>query len=211
MVITHHGGQCFKVSFGDTTVLFDPPAKASKRLEPVRFGADIVLSSLHHPDMDGGAEVGRAGQEPFVIDGPGEYDRSGVSVRGFATKSTYDGKDRLGTMYFVELEGMTLCFLGALSETTLPQEAREALDEVDILFVPIGGEGVLEPSDAQKIAVMLEPHVVIPMHYEGIGRKGVLGEFQKEAEAKGAAEEKLTLKKKDVTALSGAIMALKKV
>ena len=137
MVITHHGGQCFKVTFGDTTLLFDPPTKDSKALTSVKFGADVVLVSKQHPDFNGITTAARAGNEPFAITGPGAYEIKGVVVRGYQTTSGYGGTEGLNTMYVVELEGMTMVFLGALNDATLPADAREVLDEVDVLFVPI--------------------------------------------------------------------------
>ena len=47
MVITHHGGQCFKVTFGDLTLVFDPISKGSA-LSPVRFGADGDVSEVRN-------------------------------------------------------------------------------------------------------------------------------------------------------------------
>lgn len=200
MVITHHAGQCFKVSFGDTTLVFDPPSKDSK-LPSVKFGADITLISKNHPDFNGAKE------DTFVINGPGAYEKGGVAVRGYQTVSEYGGDKGLNTMYVVELEGMTLVFLGALSDGTLPADAREALDEVDILFVPIGGGGVLTAEEAHKLAVKLEANIVIPMHYEGMGDKDALKAFSKDGAEKPA--DKLTVKKKDVSARNGDIMILK--
>lgn len=200
MVITHHGGQCFKVSFGDTTLVFDPPSKDSK-LPAVKFGADITLISKLHPDFSG------AKDDSFVIAGPGAYEKNGVAIRGYQTKSEHGGPEGLNTMYVVELEGMTLVFLGALSDDNLPADAREALDEVDILFVPIGGAGVLDADKAHKLATKLEANVIIPMHYEGMGDKDALKTFCKEGAEKPT--DKLTLKKKDVSEAKGAIMVLK--
>jgi len=200
MVITHHGGQCFKVSFGDTTLLFDPPTKESK-LPAIKFGADITLVSKLHPDFNGGKK------DSFTINGPGAYEKSGVVVRGFQTKSEYGGPEGLNTMYVVELEGMTLVFLGALSDDTLPADAREALDEVDILFIPIGGDGVLDAEKAHRLATKLEASVVIPMHYEGMGDKDALKVFKKE-EGNGSVMDKLTIKKKDLAEKKGDIIVL---
>tara|TARA_B100000745_G_scaffold298180_1_gene246349 strand:- start:2497 stop:3102 length:606 start_codon:yes stop_codon:yes gene_type:complete len=199
MVITHHGGQCFKVSFGDTTLLFDPPHKDSK-LSPVRFGADITLVSKQHPDFNG------AKDDSFVVNGPGAYEKNGVAIRGYLTKSEHGGPEGLNTMYVVELEGMTLVFLGALSDDNIPADAREALDEVDILFVPIGGAGVLDADKAHKLAVKLEASVIIPMHYEGMGDKDALKVFTKEGAEKPT--DKLTIKKKDLTDKKGDIIVL---
>jgi len=211
MVITHHGGQCFKVTFGDLTLVFDPISK-SGTLPAVRFGADIALVSRNHPDMNGIEEVSFGGKEPFAIMGPGEYEKEGITVQGFLTKSEYalskGQTSAVNTMYAVKLEGMTLVHLGALSDTALPADAKEAIDEIDILFVPVGGDGVLDPAEASKLATMLEPKVVIPMHWSGMGTPKSLEQFIKEEGGESEKVEKLTLKKKDVTDKDGAIMVV---
>lgn len=212
MVITHHGGQCFKITQGDLTLVFDPISKKGT-LPAVRFGADIALSSRRHPDMNGFEEVSFNGKEPFVIDGPGEYEQSGVRVQGFMTKSQYGVAkgtlDSINTVYAVTLEGMTLVHLGALSDTVLSHEAREAIDEIDILFVPIGGDGVLSPAEASKIAVTLQPNIIIPMHYEGMGEPKSLETFLKDGAKECETVDKLTLKKKDAVEKDGAIIVIK--
>jgi L-ascorbate metabolism protein UlaG (beta-lactamase superfamily) len=140
MVITHHGGQCIKVTFGDLTLVFDPISKGAT-LPGVRFGADIALVSRNHPDMNGIEEVTYGEKKPFAITGPGEYEYSGVTVQGFLTKSEYGlakgQTEAVNTVYAVKLEGMTLVHLGALSEAVLSVGAREAIDEIDVLFVPV--------------------------------------------------------------------------
>ncbi|HYF29468.1 MAG TPA: MBL fold metallo-hydrolase [Candidatus Paceibacterota bacterium] len=212
MVITHHGAQCFKVTFGDLTLVFDPISKQGT-LPAVRFGADIALSSRNHPDMNGIEEVTFGNKEPFAITGPGEYEHSGVTIEGFLTKSQYGlpkgQMDAVNTVYAVNLEGMTLVHLGALSDPVLSHEAREAIDEIDILFVPVGGDGVLSPSEAAKLAVSLEPHIIIPMHWSGMGEDRALDAFLKESDStKTEKVEKLTLKKKDAAEKDGAIVVI---
>ncbi len=211
MVITHHGGQCFKVTFGDLTLVFDPIAKKAS-LPSVRFGADIALVSRNHPDMNGVEEVSFGGKEPFVIAGPGEYEKSGVTVQGFLTKSEYEVAKgtvhAVNTVYSVKLEGMTLVFLGALSDTTLPLEAKEGIEEIDVLFVPVGGDGVLTPAEASKLATFLEPKIIIPMHWSGMGSDKALETFIKEQGGSEERVEKLTLKKKDVAEKDGAIIVV---
>jgi L-ascorbate metabolism protein UlaG (beta-lactamase superfamily) len=211
MVITHHGGQCFKVSFGDITLAFDPVSKGAT-LPATKFGADIALVSRNHPDMNGVEEAAFGEREPFVISGPGEYERAGVTVQGFLTKSEYGlakGQDKaVNTMYAVDLEGMNLVFLGALSAKELPADAREAIDEIDILFVPVGGDGVLSPSDAHELAVKLEPHIIIPMHWSGMGAAKSLDAFLKEEGGAVEKVEKLTIKKKDALTKDGAIIVI---
>ena len=207
MVITHHGGQCFKVTLGDLTIVFGPISK-NGTLSPVRFGADIALVSRNNPDMNGVEEVTYGEKVPFVVNGPGEYERAGITIQGFLSKSKYGlGKgqeDAVNTIYSVNLEDMTLVHLGALADKTLSQEAREGMGEIDILFVPVGGGGVLTASAAHELAVSLEPKVIIPMHYDDASLKAFLKE-------EGASEtvDKLTLKKKEVAAKDGVIIVVK--
>ena len=93
------------------------------------------------------------------------------------------------------LEGMNLCFLGALGSPELPAAAKAELDDIDVLFLPVGGNDVLGHAPAYKLAVQLEPKVVVPMHYDAASLKA----FLKEAGAEGTKpEEKLTIKKKDL-------------
>jgi L-ascorbate metabolism protein UlaG (beta-lactamase superfamily) len=211
MVITHHGGQCFKVTLGDLTLVFDPIAKGGT-LPAVRFGADIALMSRNHQDMNGVSEVTFGDKVPFVISGPGEYEKEGVTVQGFLTKSEYSlpkgEKEAVNTVYSVKLEGMTLVHLGALSEVELPLAAREGIEEVDVLFVPVGGDGVLDAAEASKLATFLEPKVVIPMHWSGMGTPKSLEAFLKEEGGEAEKVDKLTIKKKDVADKDGAIIVI---
>ena len=211
MVITHHGGQCFKVTFGDLTLVFDPIAKGAT-LPPVRFGADIALVSRDHPDMNGIEEVTFGEKIPFPITGPGEYERQGVVVQGFLSESGYGlgkGQEKaLNTIYSVRLEDMTLVHLGALQSAELPGEAREGIDEIDVLFVPIGGTGVLSAATAHELAVSLEPKIIIPMHWSGIGKPASLETYLKEAGNGSEKVEKLTLKKKDLIGRDGSILVV---
>ncbi len=207
MVITHHGGQCFKVSFGDTTLAFDPISKKSK-LSPVKFGSDVAFISMHHPDFDGAEQVAHGNKQPFVVNGPGEYEVGDVTARGFGVKTTYDKKERYNTIYQVHLEGMNLVFLGALGEPDIDPKILGELGNIDILFTPIGGGDVLEVPQASKLAVKLEAKCVIPMHYD----KKALDAFLKEEGATNGAgkpQDKLTIKKKDVAEMSGEVVVLK--
>jgi L-ascorbate metabolism protein UlaG (beta-lactamase superfamily) len=204
MVISFLGGECFKVSQGDLTLAFNPPAKGSK-LAQAKFGADIALVSLDNEDFNGIDNASFGEREPFVISGAGEYEVKGVAVRGFGAPATYGGKATINTIYSVSLEGINLCFLGAQGSGDLPASAKQELDEVDILFVPVGGKDVLDRAAAYKLAVGLEAKAVIPMHYDDASLKG----FLKEAGAEGTkAIDKLTIKKKDLEGKQGEIVVL---
>lgn len=197
MIITYLGAEFVKIQFGDTILAFNPISKDSK-LKTSKFGADIVLISLNHPDMNGVDQVTFGEKKPFVVTGPGEYEVKGVFIRGLPSETGYDGEKRINTIYSVALEGMNICFLGAINNSELKSETDEAIDGVDILFVPIGGNGVLGVSEAYKLAVSLEPKIIIPIHYGDVGDKDALKLFLKEAGESPKPETKLTLKKKDL-------------
>jgi L-ascorbate metabolism protein UlaG (beta-lactamase superfamily) len=210
MIITYQGAQSFKVQFGDTVLAFDPISKESK-FKAGSFGADIALVSLNHPDMNGASQASRGEKEAFVISGPGEYEIQGIFIKGLLSSSTYpstgsgEAEKKVNTIYTVNMENMNLCFLGALGDAAIPKETKEAIDGVDILFVPIGGNGALNASEAYKFAVSLEPSIIIPMNYSDASLKT----FLKEGGDEGLkAIEKLTIKKKDLEGKEGEIVVL---
>ncbi len=207
MIITYHGVEFFKVQFGDTTIAFNPISKESKS-KTTRFFADIALVSLNDKDMNGAENLSYNGKEPFVISGPGEYEVKDVFIKGFASKSMYGGKEKINTIYSVTLENMNICFLGALSDINLSSEVKESLGDVDILFLPVGDEGVLDAKNAEKLSVEIEPKIIIPMHYND----STLKKYLKEAgEDNVKAIDKLTLKRKDLEGKEGESIVLSEV
>jgi len=209
MVISYHGAECFKISQGDITLALNPISKDSK-LKPTRFGADITLITTNHPDFNGRDQTSRGDKSSFVIDGPGEYEIKDIFIKGFLS----EGPDKkMNTIYLISFEGMNLCFLGALTNPILPDETLEAIEDVDILFVPIGvgdpakdGASTLDPVSAYKLAVSLEPSVIIPMYYQ----KTALEQFIKEGgEAKVDSLDRFVVKKKDLEDKKSEIVVLK--
>lgn len=203
MVITHHGGQAFKVSFGNTTLAFDPVSKSSK-LASTKFGSDVAFISMNDPDFNGSDQVALGNKQPFVVAGPGEYEIGDVVARGYGVKTTYNKVERYNTIYQVKLEDMNLVFLGALSSPDIDPKILGEFGDVDVLFVPVGGGDVLEVPQAAKLALKLEAKLIIPMHYDKVS----LTAFLKEMGADVAPVDKLTLKKKDVNEMEGDVVVL---
>lgn len=208
MVITYQGGAFVKVQFGDITIAVNPISKDSK-LKTSRFGADIALISLNHPDFAGIDQVSFGEKNAFAITGPGEYEIKDVFIKGFKSESKYGKEDRLNTIYTVNLENMRLCFLGALSSKDLSSDVSEEIDDIDILFVSIGTDGVLSPIDAYKLAVKLEPKLIVPLYW---GNSVALKTFLKEAGEENIKPiDKLTLKKKDLEGKEADVVVLEPV
>ena len=118
MVISFLGAQFFKVSFGDTTLAFNPISKQSK-FKQARFGADIALISVNHADFNGVENVTHGDRTPFVIEGPGEYEIRNVTVLGLPSTSSAAAGGSINTIYIVTRDGMRWCFLGAFGSGIL--------------------------------------------------------------------------------------------
>lgn len=216
MVITYYGKQFFKLQLGDTIIAVNPISKNSK-LSGARFGADIGLISVNHPDYNGGEVIGFGEKKPLIINGPGEYEIKGIFIKGFPGESGLDGlpaaqghvaqagKKFINTIYILSLDNINICILGVQSTKQVSVETKEAIDGVDILFVPLGLPG-LSPRDAYNLASSFEPKVIIPMDYDSAALKV----FLKEGGAEDAESlDKYTVKRKDLEGKEGEIILLK--
>ena len=204
MIITYQGLEAIRIAQGDLSIALNPVSKDSK-FKSSKTGADITIISCNHPDLNGRDNTSRGEKESFVVNGPGEYEIKDVVIKGFLSETAYADKS-INTVYQISFEGLNLAYLGALSNPQLSPEAFESLEDIDILFVPIGGEGVLDPSSAYKLAVSLEPALIIPMHYTPTTLKQFLKEGGNE---KNEAIDKLVVKKKDLEGKEGDIVVLK--
>jgi len=200
MVITYYGAACFKVQSGETVLAFNPPSKESEFKSP-RFASDIVLVSSNHKDYNGWENLpGKTeGAKPFVAEGQGEYEVSGIYIKGVGSNG------RNNTVYTLALEDISICHLGALSKEMDPS-LKEAVGEVDILFIPIGGGEFLDPQKAAGAAIHLEAKIVIPMNYNESQLKQFIKEF---GAGEATAADKLTIKKKDLAEKKGEVVVLK--
>ena len=200
MVITYYGAACFKVQSGETVLAFNPPSKESEYKSP-RFAPDIILVSSNHKDYNGWENLpGKTeGAKPFVAEGQGEYEVSGIYIKGIGSNG------RNNTVYTLALEDISICHLGALSKEMDPS-LKEAVGEVDILFIPIGGGELLDPQKAAGAAIHLEAKIVIPMNYNESQLKQFIKEF---GAGEATAADKLTIKKKDLAEKKGEVVVLK--
>ena len=186
MIVTYQGQSSFKISQGSLSLSINPTSKTA---------ADITLFTTERSET--------SEKSGFVIMGPGEYEVKDVSIKGFLSKGK---KDLINTVYKMNVEGMNICFLGDLADADLSSNVIEELEDIDLLFVPGGGGGVLDPNTGYKLAVKLEPSLIIPKHYDAESLK----KFIKEAgEDKADAIDKLVIKKKDLEGKEGEIVVLK--
>jgi hypothetical protein len=204
MIITNHGKQFFKIQQGDTVIALNPISKDSKDFDKAKFGSNIAMITVNHPDYNGIENATYGDNEPFVVNGPGEYEISDIFVTGFETKTTIDGKEYFNTIYKIRFEDIVIVFCGVVSGDIDPK-IKEQIQEPDLLFVPIDGDRGLDPVKAHKLATTLEAHAVIPMEYD----KANLAQFLKESAEDSKPVEKVTLKKKELSTMKGEVLVLK--
>lgn len=198
MMITWYGQACFKIETQGTTLAIDPFSK-ELGLSPPRFKTDILFVTHEHFDHNN--------REPFpeatLIEGPGEYDVKGIAVRGIQSfHDDINGAERgMNTIYRIEAEDMTLAHMGDFGQAQLTGEQREALGSIDILMIPVGSVYTIDAETAARITTLLEPRIVIPMHYalpKLTAKLESVEGFLKEIGQKPEPLPKLTIKKKDL-------------
>jgi len=206
MIITYLGKQFFKISQGDLTIAFNPISKDAKSSEKVsRFGSAIAFSTTNHPDYNGFDMVSHGETTPFEVRGPGDYEIKDIFIKGIQTWTELEGKKYINTIYSLSIENISLCFLGALKSGAVDALVRGQIESPDILFVPIGNDELMTPAEAYKLAVSLEPHVIIPMEYDDKSLKAFLKEGGQE---KVVPIDKLTIKAKELVGREGEIIVL---
>lgn len=100
-----------------------------------------------------------------MLDGPGEYELSGIYVTGVMTpKGAGDPPSKRNTAYLFEIERLRVCHLGDVSARLTPRQVQE-LSPLDILLIPVGGGCTIDAPGAAEMVRALGPRVVVPMHY----------------------------------------------
>ncbi|OGI92932.1 hypothetical protein A3A99_00090 [Candidatus Nomurabacteria bacterium RIFCSPLOWO2_01_FULL_41_18] len=208
MIITYFGKQFFKIQRGETVLSFNPVSKSSKTGINAHFGADIALSTTNHPDYNGLEQLSHGERVPFAITGPGDYEVKEIFIKGVLSEAVISDKKYINTIYIFSLDNINVVFLGALSNGEISKEAHEDINSPDILFIPIGGKGLLDAKMAAKLASSFEPKMIIPMDYDDASLKMFLKEI---GEEKAEVVDKLTLKLKDLDGKEGEVVVLKAV
>jgi L-ascorbate metabolism protein UlaG (beta-lactamase superfamily) len=198
MVITWYGLSCIKIETQDTVLVFNPFEKNESwgADRSPRFKADVICVS--GPDPLYNAVSGIEGN-PFIISSPGEYELKGVVIRGLSQSSDKAGSQ---TVFAVEAEGLIVVHLGAWAGVKIPETIRALASGADVLCLPIGGDKVLDANQAATLAAQLEASLVVPVMYRpSLAQKdsGPVAKLIKAMNVPVERQEKLSLKKKDIT------------
>jgi L-ascorbate metabolism protein UlaG (beta-lactamase superfamily) len=200
--ITWAGQSCFQISVSGSKdnsadIVIDPYDEATGLKLP-NFSSDILLVTHNHHDHN---NIKGVKGDPFVVQGPGEYEIKGVFIKGIPSfHDNKDGKERgQNAIYTIDAEDMRFCHLGDLGQNELSPEQLDKIGQVDILMIPVGGAGyTISSTEAVKIVGQIEPRIVIPMHYALPKLEMDIDDVSKFLKAIGkpsvAAQDKLTIK-----------------
>ena len=157
------------------TVVTDPYDHNEVGFNALKLKGEIVTISHDAPGHS--FLKGVKGNE-WALRGPGEYEIGGVFITGVATD---DKKDR-NMVYIFDYGGVTVAHLGDMK--SVPSRSQvEAFGTVNVLLVPVGGGKSLNASTAAEVISLIEPGIVVPMHYKvdgGSAKLNQLGQFVKE-------------------------------
>ena len=163
MEIVWHGHAYFRLKGREGVVVTDPaPRKGAS--SSARTTADVCTISHGHP---GHSQVDAVAGHPKVLSGPGEYEVKGIVITGIQTYHDAErGKKRgKNTAYLIEMDDLVVCHLGDLGQVLSAEQVDQIGDNVDVLLVPVGGDGTIDAAQAVEVISLIDPRIVIPMHY----------------------------------------------
>lgn len=162
MEIVWYGHSCFRLSErGKATIITDPYDESIGYALP-KLKGDVVTISHQAPGHNNYANV-KSTQR--VITGPGEYEIGGVFITGAAMHNLEADPPKANVAYTFDFDGLKIVHLGDLSHVP-HQSTIESMGTVNIALVPVGGGGGLNATQAAEVVSLLEPNIVIPMHYK---------------------------------------------
>ena len=186
MEITWYGHSCFRLTERSyATVVTDPFDNKAIGYDSLKLKSDIVTVSHDAPGHNNTDAVKGVSH---VIDGPGEFEIGGVFVTGVQTEGSGSGKKKSkskdneasvrNTVYVFDYDGITVAHLGDLKEVPTQSEI-ESLGTINVALIPVGGGSALNAAKAAEVISLIEPNLVIPMHYSTPSAKVSLDSLNK--------------------------------
>lgn len=158
MDIQFYGANCVTLTTKQARLVIDDNL-ADLGAKSVTKAGDIALFTMAHGELAQAAKI--------VIDQPGEYEVSGVSIYGIPARAHIDEQSgRTATMYKLMIDDLRVLITGHVYPE-LTDKQLEQIGMIDIMFVPVGGNGyTLDSVGALKLIKKVEPKLVVPTHYE---------------------------------------------
>lgn len=163
MEFQFRGANCVRISTKEATMYTDPNVPGVSVKTDKATAVMATLAGLEGNVKENGT---------FLITTPGEFELSGVSIKGIAARSHMDeeGKES-ATMYKIMTSEIDVLVTGHIFPK-LTDDDLEAIGTVDVLILPVGGNGyTMDATGAVSVVRAIEPKFVIPTHYADKGVK----------------------------------------
>src|SRR5258708_14105909 len=162
MEISWYGHSCFRLAErGKATIITDP---FDENIGHGQAKLKGEVTNVSH-EAPGHNNVENVKNVQRVINGPGEYEIGGVFIIGAAMHNLETDPPKRNIAYMFDFDGLNIAHLGDLDHVPA-QSTIEAMGAVDIALVPVGAGGGLNATQAAEVVGLLEPSIVIPMHYK---------------------------------------------
>lgn len=162
MEISWIGHSCFRIRGREATIVTDPcpPSSGYAMGKPT---ANIVTVSHGHENH---SYVEGVTGKPAVLKRPGEYEIHGAFMTGIGTyhdasKGSVHGPN---VCFVIEMEDVRVCHLGDLGHTPTAAQVEE-MSGAGVLLIPVGGRTTIDAPTAAEVVNIIEPAIVVPMHY----------------------------------------------
>ncbi len=155
MDLQFYGANCIGLTHRGTRIVIDDNL-AELGAKSIVKPEDVALFTGPHT----GATSAR-----LMFDSPGEYEVSDTSVIGIPARAHVDEKGKNATMFKLIVGDQSILITGHIYPE-LSESQLEAIGIVDLLVVPVGGNGyTVDPVGALKLIKAIEPKLIIPTHY----------------------------------------------
>lgn len=157
MELQYYGGNCVKVSVKKSSVVVDDNLD-ELGLKSITTENDVSLQTTR--------DIKASKKTRLSINIPGEYEILGVAVEGIAARAHMDEADKMtATIYKLTMDDVRIAIVGHIYPS-LSESQLESLGTIDILIVPVGGNGfTLDAEGAMQIIKKIEPKIVVPTNY----------------------------------------------
>ena len=158
------GHACFELTLPGGVIVTDP-YDDTVGYPPLRVKADAVLSSHDHFDHNCfNAVTGN----PEILNTPGIHEVCGAKIT--AVSAFHDevrgAKRGKNLIHLIEAEGLRLAHLGDLGHQPDTDAQREALSNLDVMLIPIGGTFTIDTPAAVKLIEAFKPRCAVAMHFK---------------------------------------------
>jgi L-ascorbate metabolism protein UlaG (beta-lactamase superfamily) len=175
MRVEWHGQSAFTLTGDEATVFIDPfgDMSALTRDRGLQFdyppiaadGIDLLLVTHEHGDHNGVEAI--AGEPAVIRSTAGRLDSPVGDVVAIASEHDAAAGTERGpnTIFVFDLDGVRVAHFGDFGQAALRPEQAAALEDIELLIIPVGGGPTIGAAEAAAIVEQLGPRWVVPMHY----------------------------------------------